>query len=165
VTITETVRQRAGQLRQAIEFHNRRYHQLDDPLISDAEYDQLMQALLALEREHPELQTADSPTQRVGAEPAAAFSEVQHPVPMLSLDNAFSADDLIDFSRRISKSLKHEDLVFAVEPKLDGLAVSLTYEQGLLVRAATRGDGRTGENITANVRTLPLVPLRLNGQG
>jgi DNA ligase (NAD+) len=165
VTITETVRQRAAQLRQAIEFHNRRYHQLDDPLISDAEYDQLMQALLALEREHPELQTADSPTQRVGAEPAAAFSEVQHPVPMLSLDNAFSADDLIDFSRRISKSLKHEDLVFAVEPKLDGLAVSLTYEQGLLVRAATRGDGRTGENITANVRTLPLVPLRLNGQG
>jgi DNA ligase (NAD+) len=165
VTITETVRQRAAQLRQAIEFHNRRYHQLDDPLISDAEYDQLMQALLALEREHPELQTADSPTQRVGAEPAAAFSEVQHPVPMLSLDNAFSEDDLIDFSRRISKSLKHEDLVFAVEPKLDGLAVSLTYEQGLLVRAATRGDGRTGENITANVRTLPLVPLRLNGQG
>ena len=165
MTITETVRQRAAQLRQAIEFHNRRYHQLDDPLISDAEYDQLMQALLALEREHPELQTADSPTQRVGAEPAAAFSEVQHPVPMLSLDNAFSADDLIDFSRRISKSLKHEDLVFAVEPKLDGLAVSLTYEQGLLVRAATRGDGRTGENITANVRTLPLVPLRLNGQG
>jgi DNA ligase (NAD+) len=165
VTITETVRQRAAQLRQAIEFHNRRYHQLDDPLISDAEYDQLMQALLALEREHPELQTADSPTQRVGAEPAAAFSEVQHPVPMLSLDNAFSADDLIDFSRRISKSLKHEDLVFAVEPKLDGLAVSLTYEQGLLVRAATRGDGRTGENITANIRTLPPVPLRLNGQG
>jgi DNA ligase (NAD+) len=165
VTITETVRQQAAQLRQAIEFHNRRYHQLDDPLISDAEYDQLMQALLALEREHPELQTADSPTQRVGAEPAAAFSEVQHPVPMLSLDNAFSADDLIDFSRRISKSLKHEDLVFAVEPKLDGLAVSLTYEQGLLVRAATRGDGRTGENITANIRTLPPVPLRLNGQG
>ena len=165
MTITETVRQRAAQLRQAIEFHNRRYHQLDDPLISDAEYDQLMQALLALEREHPELQTADSPTQRVGAEPAAAFSEVQHPVPMLSLDNAFSADDLIDFSRRISKSLKHEDLVFAVEPKLDGLAVSLTYEQGLLVRAATRGDGRTGENITANIRTLPPVPLRLNGQG
>jgi DNA ligase (NAD+) len=165
VTITETVRQRAAQLRQAIEFHNRRYHQLDDPLISDAEYDQLMQALLALEREHPELQTADSPTQRVGAEPAAAFSEVQHPVPMLSLDNAFSEDDLIDFSRRISKSLKHEDLVFAVEPKLDGLAVSLTYEQGLLVRAATRGDGRTGENITANIRTLPPVPLRLNGQG
>ncbi len=165
MTITETVRQRAAQLRQAIEFHNRRYHQLDDPLISDAEYDQLMQALLALEREHPELQTADSPTQRVGAEPAAAFSEVQHPVPMLSLDNAFSEDDLIDFSRRISKSLKHEDLVFAVEPKLDGLAVSLTYEQGLLVRAATRGDGRTGENITANIRTLPPVPLRLNGQG
>jgi DNA ligase (NAD+) len=165
VTITETVRQQAAQLRQAIEFHNRRYHQLDDPLISDAEYDQLMQALLALEREHPELQTADSPTQRVGAEPAAAFSEVQHPVPMLSLDNAFSEDDLIDFSRRISKSLKHEDLVFAVEPKLDGLAVSLTYEQGLLVRAATRGDGRTGENITANIRTLPPVPLRLNGQG
>lgn len=165
MTTPEPVRQRAAQLRRDIEFHNRRYHQMDDPLVSDAEYDQLMQELLALEREHPDLQTADSPTQRVGAPPAATFSEVRHPVPMLSLDNAFSEEDLIDFSRRISQRLGHEDLAFVVEPKLDGLAVSLTYEQGLLVRAATRGDGQTGENITANIRTLAVIPLRLNGHG
>ena len=164
VTIPETVRQRAAQLRKDIEFHNRRYHQLDDPLISDAEYDQLMQALLALEHEYPELLTPDSPSQRVGAAPAAAFSAVRHPVPMLSLENAFSADDLDDFGRRISQRLGHENLVFSVEPKLDGLAVSLTYERGVLVQAATRGDGQTGENITANIRTLRAIPLRLNGK-
>ena len=165
MTIPEPVRQRAAQLREEIEFHNRRYHQLDDPLISDAEYDLLMQELLALEREHLDLRTADSPTQRVGAAPVAAFSEARHPVPMLSLENAFSEQDLIDFSRRISKSLGHDDLAFVAEPKLDGLAVSLMYEDGLLVRAATRGDGQTGENITANIRTLPVIPLRLHGQG
>jgi len=157
VTTPEPVRQRAAQLRRDIEFHNRRYHQLDDPLISDAEYDRLMQELLALEREHPALQAPDSPTQRVGAPPAAAFAEVRHPVPMLSLDNAFSEEDLIGFSRRISQRLGREDLSFVVEPKLDGLAVSLTYKQGLLVRAATRGDGQTGENITTNIRTLPVT--------
>ena len=165
MTTPETVRQRAAQLRKDIEFHNRRYHQLDDPLISDAEYDQLMQALLALEQEYPELLTPDSPSQRVGAAPAAAFSEVRHPVPMLSLDNAFSADDLADFGRRITQRLGHENLIFSVEPKLDGLAVSLTYERGLLVQAATRGDGQTGENITANIRTLRAIPLRLSGKG
>ncbi len=158
------VRQRAAQLRKDIGFHNRRYHQLDDPLIADAEYDRLMQELLALEREHPDLKITGSPTQRVGAAPAAAFSEVQHPVPMLSLDNAFSAEDLTDFNRRISQRLGRENLTFVVEPKLDGLAVSLTYEQGVLVRAATRGDGQTGENITANTRTLRAIPGRLNGK-
>lgn len=165
MTVPESARQRAAQLRQDIEFHNLRYHQLDDPLIADAEYDRLMRELLALEREHPELRTPDSPTQRVGAPPAQAFAEVRHAVPMLSLDNAFSDADVLDFGRRVSQRLGHDDVAWVVEPKLDGLAVSLTYEQGLLVRAATRGDGHAGEDITANVRTLRAIPLRLSGTG
>lgn len=165
MTVPESARQRAAQLRQDIEFHNLRYHQLDDPLIADAEYDRRMQELLALESEHPELRTPDSPTQRVGAPPAQAFAEVRHAVPMLSLDNAFSDEDVLDFGRRVSQRLGHDDCAWVVEPKLDGLAVSLTYEQGLLVRAATRGDGQTGEDITANVRTLRAIPLRLSGTG
>ncbi len=156
-------RQRAEGLRRDLEFHNLRYHQLDAPLIADAEYDRLMQELLALESEHPGLITPDSPTQRVGAPPAQAFAEIRHPTPMLSLENAFSDAELVDFGRRITQRLGHESLDFAVEPKLDGLAVSLTYADGVLVQAATRGDGATGEDITANARTIPAIPLRLSG--
>lgn len=165
MAVPEHIRQRAAELRRELEFHSLRYHQLDDPLIADAEYDRLMQELLALESEHPDLATPDSPTQRVGAPPAQAFAEVRHPVPMLSLENAFSDESLADFGRRVVQRLGHHDLAFAVEPKLDGLAVSLTYEHGGLVRAATRGDGETGEDITANVRTIRDIPLRLSGSG
>ena len=164
MTPTASIHSRVEQLRQEIEFHNRRYHQLDDPLIADVEYDRLLRELIELETAHPELRRDDSPTQRVGAPPVQAFAEVQHPAPMLSLENAFSEADLWDFGKRVSQKLGHDDLTWVVEPKLDGLAVSLTYEQGLLVRAATRGDGQTGEDITANVRTIRVIPLRLNGE-
>lgn len=154
-------------LREQIRFHNHRYHVLDDPEIPDAEYDRLMRRLQALEKVHPELVTADSPTQRVGDEPIAVFGTVQHRVPMLSLDNAFSEDELRDFHRRVAERLEletgAESLAYMAEPKLDGAAVSLLYESGELVRAATRGDGTTGEDITHNVRTIDAVPLRLFG--
>ncbi|CAL1239434.1 NAD-dependent DNA ligase LigA [Candidatus Methylocalor cossyra] len=161
----EPARRRAAQLREQIEYHNRRYYQLDSPLISDAEYDALMQELLALERQYPELATPDSPTQRVGAPPVKAFGTVRHEIPMLSLDNAFADQDVVDFARRIAQRLGHHDLAFVVEPKLDGLAVSLFYEGGVLTCGATRGDGHTGEDITRNVRTIRPIPLRLQGTG
>ena len=156
-------------LRDEIRYHNYRYHTLDDIEIPDAEYDRLVQKLQRLEAEHPELITPDSPTQRVGAEPSGALETVQHRLPMLSLDNVFSEDDLRDFHRRVTEKLEiegdAEDLEYAAEPKLDGAAVSLLYERGSLVRAATRGDGTTGEDITHNVRTIDTVPLRLLGSG
>ncbi|MFN5746219.1 MAG: NAD-dependent DNA ligase LigA [Methylococcaceae bacterium] len=161
----QTPGERVAELRRQIEFHNLRYHQLDAPLISDAEYDRLMQTLLALEKAHPELETADSPTRRVGAAPVKDFGSIRHAVPMLSLDNAFSAADMADFERRLQQRLQHEPLSFIVEPKLDGLAISLSYEHGVLRRAATRGDGQTGEDITANARTIPSIPLKLSGKG
>ena len=156
-------------LRDEIRYHNYRYHTLDDIEIPDAEYDRLVRELQQLEAEHPELITPDSPTQRVGAEPSAALQTVQHRLPMLSLDNVFSEDELRDFHRRATEKLElegdAEDLIYAAEPKLDGAAVSLLYEHGKLVRAATRGDGTTGEDITHNVRTIESVPLRLLGSG
>ncbi len=159
-------RARVEALREQIRHHNYRYYVLDDPEIPDAEYDRLLRELQQLEARHPELVTADSPTQRVGAEPVRAFGEVKHEVPMLSLDNAFSDDELADFDRRIHDRLKTDQPVdYAAEPKLDGLAVSLLYEQGVLVRGATRGDGYTGENITSNVRTIQSIPLKLLGKG
>jgi DNA ligase (NAD+) len=161
----EAARRRAAELREQIEFHNVRYHQLDSPLISDAEYDALMRELLDLEREFPELITPDSPTQRVGAPPVKAFGEVRHQIPMLSLDNAFADEDVADFGRRMVKLLPTLDFRFVIEPKLDGLAVSLIYERGVLIRGATRGDGQTGEDITQNVRTIRAIPLRLSGKG
>jgi DNA ligase (NAD+) len=161
----EEARRRAAELRDLIEFHNVRYHQLDSPLISDAEYDALMRQLQALEREFPELLTPDSPTQRVGAPPVKAFGEVRHAIPMLSLDNAFADEAVADFGRRMVKLLPTLDLRFIVEPKLDGLAVSLIYERGVLICGATRGDGQTGEDITQNVRTIRAIPLRLAGEG
>ncbi|MEP7312288.1 MAG: NAD-dependent DNA ligase LigA [Pseudomonadota bacterium] len=157
--------QRAAKLRELLERHSYRYHVLDDPEVSDAEYDALLRELQALERENPELITPDSPTQRVGAAPSAAFATVRHAAPMLSLDNAFTAPDVIDFDRRVRERLGGVDSVeYMAEPKLDGLAVSLVYRDGRLERAATRGDGENGEDITANIRTLRSVPLRLRGK-
>lgn len=159
-----TPEQKIQKLREQLNFHNYRYYVLDDPEIPDAEYDRLLRELEKLEAEHPELITEDSPTQRVGAKPLASFDQVQHEIPMLSLGNCFSQEELDAFIKRIGDRLgSNEQIEFTVEPKLDGLAVSLRYENGLLVQAATRGDGTTGENITQNIRTIPSVPLRLIG--
>jgi DNA ligase (NAD+) len=156
-------------LKQQIRHHNYRYHVLDDPEVPDAEYDRLVRRLQEIEKEFPELVTSDSPTQRVGDTPIAAFGTVQHQVPMLSLDNAFAPDELHEFHRRVTERLELEEgadkLPYAAEPKLDGAAVSLLYENGELVRGATRGDGTTGEDITHNVRTIDAIPLRLIGEG
>lgn len=146
-------------LRQLINYHNRRYYVLDSPEISDAEYDRLMQQLTKLEQEHPELVTPDSPTQRVGAQPVAAFGVVEHPVPMLSLANAFTDEDLDAWHRRVSSLLGGESFQMVCELKMDGLAVALTYENGLLATGATRGDGVRGENITQNLKTIRSIPL------
>ncbi|MCC5857970.1 MAG: NAD-dependent DNA ligase LigA [Ectothiorhodospiraceae bacterium] len=159
-------RERLAELREEIDGHNHRYYVLDSPLISDAEYDALMRELLAIEERWPHLVTPDSPSQRVGAPPASAFGEVHHAVPMLSLDNAFDEQDLLDFDRRVRERLGHQGGVrYVGEPKLDGLSLTIRYQDGVLVQAGTRGDGRTGEDITANVRTVRSVPLRLRGQG
>ena len=154
----EELRQEVEELRQQVRYHNARYYELDEPEISDAEYDELVRRLLALEAEHPELITPDSPTQRPGG--AATFSPVAHLVPMLSLDNAFDVADLEAWGKRLER-LVPEPVAFVGEPKLDGLAISLVYERGHLVRAATRGDGVTGEDVTANVLTIRSVPRRL----
>ena len=159
----DEVRSRLEALRKLINYHNYRYYVLDDPEIPDSEYDRLMRELEALEAAHPELITPDSPTQRVGAEPLKAFGEVRHKVPMLSLANAFSDEELRDFDARVRKLLGVGLVAYAAEPKLDGLAVSLRYEKGVLVRGATRGDGHRGEDVTANVRTIDTIPLRLLG--
>lgn len=155
---------RAEELRSTLDEHNYRYYVLDDPGIPDAEYDRLFRELQKLETEYPELASDDSPTRRVGSSADTSFEEVIHRLPMLSLDNAFSEDELRDFDRRVRERLGTDgDVEYVCEPKLDGLAVSLHYEQGSLVRAATRGDGYAGEDITANIRTIPSVPLRLRG--
>jgi DNA ligase (NAD+) len=161
--VTELARQ-LSQLKREINEHNYQYYVLDNPTVPDAVYDRLMLQLKAIESEHPELISADSPSQRVGAAPLAAFEQVQHEVPMLSLDNAFSAEELLAFEKRIKDRLKREVVInYSCEPKLDGLAISLLYEKGKLVRGATRGDGRVGENVTANVRTIANIPLSLRG--
>jgi DNA ligase (NAD+) len=157
------VRARVTELREEIDRHNYRYYVLDEPTIPDVEYDRLMAELRALEEAYPELVTADSPTQRVGAAPLGSFAEVRHVLPMLSLDNAFTDEDVRDFDRRIRERLGEDSISYAAEPKVDGLAVSLRYENGELVCGATRGDGFTGEDITHNVRTIRSVPLRLLG--
>ena len=148
-------------LRVEIEEHNYRYHVLDDPAISDSRYDGLIRDLETLEAEYPELVTSNSPTQRVGAAPLDRFESVAHEVPMLSLNNAFSADEVGEFDRRCREGTGRESLAYVAEPKIDGLAISLLYEQGELVRAATRGDGRTGEDVTLNVRSISSIPLQL----
>ncbi|MGY0553827.1 NAD-dependent DNA ligase LigA [Vreelandella sp. 2A-K22] len=155
-----------NQLRAALDEANYRYYVLDEPTLTDADYDRKFQRLQQLEAEHPELVTPDSPTQRVGAAPADGFPSVAHAIPMLSLDNAFSRDDILAFAERVAERLEctADGLEFTCEPKLDGAAVSLVYEQGMLVSGATRGDGRTGEGITSNLRTLRSVPLKLMGK-
>lgn len=158
-------RARADELRRSIERHNHCYYVLDEPEVPDAEYDRLMRELEAIEAQYPELVSADSPTQRVSGEPMEGFETVYHRVPMLSLGNAFSDEEVGDFYRRVSQGLESDDIVFAAEPKLDGVAISLTYVNGRLTVAATRGDGERGEDVTANVRTIRAVPLKLHSTG
>ena len=148
-------------LRAEIVEHNYRYHVLDDPATSDSRYDGLVRDLEKLEAAHPELVTPNSPTQRVGAAPLDGFESVGHQVPMLSLNNAFSAGEVGEFDRRCREGTGLESISYVAEPKIDGLAISLTYEHGGLIRAATRGDGRTGEDVTLNVRSISSIPLRL----
>jgi DNA ligase (NAD+) len=162
-TLTPDIRQRARFLSDELTRHNYRYYVLDDPEIADSEYDRLMQELGDLEQRGPELVTPDSPTHRVGAPPLSKFVSVPHSLPMLSLDNAFNDDDIFEFERRIRRILKTTaPIPYMVEPKMDGVAVELIYRDGLLAQAATRGDGFVGEDITANVRTIRALPLRLS---
>ena len=159
-----TTKNEIEELKKQLRHHEYQYHVLDAPEIPDAEYDKLMQRLKALEEANPELITSNSPTQRVGAAPLSAFETVRHEIPMLSLDNVFDEESYLAFDKRVRDRLKNRDeLTFCCELKLDGLAVSLLYENGELVQAATRGDGTVGENITANVRTIRAIPLRLTG--
>ena len=159
----EAAARRVAELRRQIGEHNHRYYVLDRPTISDAAYDRLFRELEDLERRHPELIRPDSPTQRVGAAPAAKFGSLRHGAPMLSLDDAFSDEELAAFDRRLQERLGVERVEYAAEPKVDGLAISLVYERGILARGATRGDGVTGEDVTGNLRTIRSVPLRLLG--
>ncbi|MDM8351201.1 NAD-dependent DNA ligase LigA [Pseudomonas sp. sp1636] len=174
MSATPTAAERIAQLRSELDAHNYRYYVLDEPSVPDAEYDRLFNELKALEAEHPQWVTADSPTQRVGGSALSAFGEVKHEVPMLSLGNAFEEADLLDFDRRVREGLDlpsgdlfgdGAEVEYSCEPKLDGLAVSLLYRDGLLVRGATRGDGSTGEDISVNVRTIRNIPLKLHGSG
>ncbi len=166
----ESAAETAARLRAELEQHNVRYYVYDEPSISDAEYDGLMRQLEALEAEHPELVTPESPTQRVGAAPVSAFGSVRHAVPMLSLNNAFDEEEVAAFDRRVTDTLRGAGLLgpaqqadYFCELKLDGLAISLRYEDGRLVQAATRGDGQTGEDVTSNIRTIKAIPLQLKG--
>ena len=165
--VSSELEQEVEALRARLEDWNYQYYVLDEPTVPDAEYDRCLARLRELEAANPELQRDDSPTQRVGGAPLDRFTQVAHEVPMLSLDNAFSAEDMEDFNRRVLDRLGEgeQELEFACEPKLDGIAVSLLYREGVLQRGATRGDGTTGEDITHNVRTIPSVPLRLRGEG
>lgn len=163
MSVPATAAARAVELRRVLEEHNHRYYVLDQPSISDAEFDRLFDELRALESAHPELLTPDSPTQRVGGAASAEFAPVRHRQPMLSLRKCTTEAEFADFDRRVRDTLGREPVDYVAEPKLDGLAVSLTYERGVLVRGATRGDGETGEDITANLRTIRSIPLTLRG--
>lgn len=158
----EEARKEAERLRDEINYHNYRYYVLDSPVISDAEFDRLMRRLEAIEERFPSLVTSDSPTQRVGAEPAKEFGTVKHTVPMLSLNNAFTEEEVVEFDQRIKRLLNTErEIEYVAEPKMDGLAVELVYEDGVFTRGSTRGDGYTGEDVTQNLRTIKSIPLRL----
>lgn len=162
---SDAAKQQIDQLRQQINQHNYQYYVLDNPSIPDADYDALFKQLQQLEQQFPELVSVDSPTQRVGAKPLDKFGQVQHQLPMLSLDNAFANDDFLAFYQRMADRLDQQtEFKFCAEPKLDGLAVSIRYENGLLVQAATRGDGYTGEDITSNIKTIRCIPLTLQGK-
>ncbi|MEG1209978.1 MAG: NAD-dependent DNA ligase LigA [Leclercia sp.] len=161
----DSIEQQLTELRTTLRHHEYLYHVMDAPEIPDAEYDRLMRELRELEAQHPELIIPDSPTQRVGAAPLASFSQIRHEVPMLSLDNVFDEESFLAFNKRVQDRLKRaEALSWCCELKLDGLAVSILYENGVMIRAATRGDGTTGEDITANVRTIRAIPLKLRGE-
>jgi DNA ligase (NAD+) len=167
VSATKTVKKRAEELRELIAHHDRAYYVLDDPEISDPEYDDLLRELREIEEEHPELLTPDSPTQRVGGQPLEKFNRVEHAEPMLSLANARNEDELRAWARRVERNLERLDIEgseirYVTEPKVDGLAISLTYENGVLVRGATRGDGRFGEEVTHNLRTMKSIPLSID---
>lgn len=164
--MTTKMLKRLEELRQELHKHNHHYYVLDDPIISDAEYDQLFRELVAIETQHPEIFSVDSPTQRVGAKPLSHFNSVEHKIPMLSLGNAFSEEEVSLFDKRLRDRLGDDsEIDYVAEPKLDGLAVSLMYENGVLVQAATRGDGATGEDITQNIRTVGSIPLKLSRDG
>jgi len=163
VAASRAIEQRVAELRDNIDYHNYRYYALDDPVIPDAEYDRLLRELEKLEHQYPELVTPNSPTQRVGAAPAHGFGEIVHAVPMLSLANAFDDQELVDFDARVRARLETDNVEYAAETKLDGLAASIRYENGMLVSGATRGDGSRGEDVTQNVRTIKAVPLKLRG--
>ncbi|MBA3904488.1 MAG: DNA ligase [Rhodocyclaceae bacterium] len=163
MTVPREAAERAKALRAEIERHNYAYYVLDAPTVPDAEYDRLFHELAELERRYPQLVEADSPTQRVGARPAPEFSQVTHRTPMLSLSNAFGEEDVANFDRRVREGLGRDEVEYATEPKFDGLAISLTYENGHFVLGATRGDGYTGEDVTGNLRTVRSIPLRLQG--
>src|SRR6476469_3528638 len=154
---------RIAELRSRIDDANHRYYVLDDPTIPDAEYDRLLRELETLEQAHPSLRDPNSPTARVGGVPSGKFAPVVHAIPMLSLANAFVDEEVSDFVARIERETGDADPVFSTEPKLDGLAISLRYEDGQFVRGATRGDGATGEDVTANLRTIRTLPLCLRG--
>lgn len=157
--VIEEVRQLRAQLLR----WNKEYYQYDEPSVPDSEYDRTLNRLRALEEQYPDVFDPSSPTQRVGAAPLSTFGSVEHRLPMLSLDNAFNEDDLHHFHRRVCDRLKRQTMAYCCEPKLDGIAVSIVWEQGRLQQAATRGDGRSGEDITQNVRTIDSVPLVLSG--
>jgi DNA ligase (NAD+) len=165
-TARDRAAKEAAELRQALETHNYQYHVLDNPLVSDAEYDRLFRRLVELEREFPDLATADSPTLKVGAPPLAKFTTVQHTMPMLSLNNAMDSEELIEFEERIQRFLKRSERIeYAVEPKIDGLAVELVYIDGKFTVGSTRGDGINGEDITLNLKTIRSIPLTLRAGG
>ncbi|MEO8442683.1 MAG: NAD-dependent DNA ligase LigA, partial [Betaproteobacteria bacterium] len=155
------IAERVAALRAELDQHNYRYYALDQPVVSDAEYDRLFRELQALEAAHPELVTPDSPTQRVGAQPLAEFAQVAHRTPMLSLNNAFADEEITAFDKRVREALDAATVAYAAEPKFDGLAISLIYTDGHLTTGATRGDGYTGEDVTANLRTVRAIPLKL----
>ena len=165
MTSDATARQRIAELRQQLAMAAQAYHERDEQLIPDADYDALMRELEALEAAHPQLDSGDSPSHQVGGKPSSRFAEVVHAMPMLSLGNAFSDEEVRDFVRRIDERLQRRHLLFSAEPKLDGLAISLRYEDGVFVQGATRGDGTTGEDVTANLRQIRVIPARLDGEG
>jgi DNA ligase (NAD+) len=164
MAVPQPIQAMARKLRAEIERHNHQYYVLDAPLVSDAEYDRLFRELQQLESEHPELAGPDSPTQRVGGAPLPQFEQVTHRTPMLSLNNAFSAEEVMAFDKRACEGLKTKNIEYLAEPKFDGLAISLSYAQGMFVQGATRGDGYSGEDVTPNLRTIKSIPLRLKGK-
>lgn len=160
--MNEQIKNEALKLQKELTEHSYNYHVLDDPRISDIEYDMMLKRLIEIEEEFPEYSSPDSPTKRVGAPPLDSFNQADHSIPMLSLDNAFNENDILNFHKRVTKNLNRENILYTIEPKLDGVAIELKYENGLLAQAITRGDGITGEVITDNVRTIRSVPLKLN---